>query len=137
MKKVFAILISIVFIGSGLRVSIDSHFCYGNLAATKISLNGEKASCGMNRTDDYNSDKVLFDSKCCDDQVSSITLSNKFFPEYYNVEKPFPVKQVMIFHNILSSEYGFLISGYSNRVFPPGEYSLKRLTQPDICVFQI
>ena len=137
MKKVFAILSSVVFIASFLRVSIDSHFCYGNLAATKISLNGEKASCGMRTTDAYNSDQVSFDSKCCEDQMSFLTLNNNFLPEYFNVEKPFPVKHVMIFHNILLSEYGFLIPDSSNSVFPPGEYSPKWLTSPEICVFRI
>jgi hypothetical protein len=137
MKKAFTILISVLFLASGLRVSIDRHYCGGSLSETKISLTGARASCGMETAGDNWSRQLVYDSGCCEDQMSSFTLSNNFFPESFQIEKPFPSRQVMIFQSVILSENGFLNNGYFNIIFPPWVKQQDRLTQPDICVFRI
>jgi hypothetical protein len=137
MKKALTILISVVFIASSLHVSIDRHFCQGSLFATKISFSREKASCGMEQADSPNTGNLIFDSKCCEDVMSSFTLNNNFFPEYFQVNKPYPVKQVMIFQNVVLPENSFFNIAIASFSSPPGENINFRHTLPDFCVFRI
>jgi hypothetical protein len=137
MKKAFNIILSVVFLASGLQVSIDRHYCSGTLFATKISLTGLKASCGMEQPGSKCNNQTVFDSKCCEDVMTSFTLNNNFFPEYFQFDKPFPANHVLSFLNIELSENSFLNPGNSNRIFPPGENLQKRLAQSEICVFRI
>ena len=137
MKKVLTILITIVFLASGLQVSIDRHYCSGNLASVKVSLTGEKATCGMEKDDSDCSNQLVFGSKCCDDQMSSVSGNNNYCPVYFQISKPLPQKQVIYFQNILISEIQSFDLNFHNNVFPPGGNFISRLTQPDICVFRI
>ncbi len=45
-------------LASGMKVSIDRHYCGGQLAATKISVTGKLASCGMETQDHRNSNQL-------------------------------------------------------------------------------
>ena len=137
MKKAFTILITVVFLSLGIQVSIDRHFCGGKLSAVKVSLTGEKATCGMEHCDSHINNQISLTSKCCDDQMSFLTGSDNYFPEYFQVDKPLPDNQVIYFQNILLTDSQSFDSNCSNGIFPPGKNIHSRLTQPDICVFRI
>ncbi len=136
MKKVFTILISVAFIVSGLYLSIDRHYCNGNLAAVKVSLTGDKASCGMARTFTKTGNLPAFGSKCCEDKILFLSAIDNFFPEFLQISGPFAVKQVIFFDRLLS-EYHLSNATFSGYDFPPGKFIIYRLSQPDICVFRI
>jgi hypothetical protein len=137
MRKALTIIISAIFLASGLQVSIDKHYCGGNLVATKVSLTGVKASCGMENADFRCSSHLIFDSKCCEDQMLNLALNNNFFPEYFHLDKPLPGKQVLSFQNIILSENKFSNLNFPSNVLPPGENIQNWLTQAEICVFRI
>jgi hypothetical protein len=137
MKKALAILICIFFIASGLRISIDRHYCGGFLAGTKISLTGEKASCGMEPTDFSNSIQFVFNSKCCEDLMSFFTMNSNFSPEYYRLDIPFPVQHIMAYQKINPDENGLSNVASLNRIFPPGEHLTNCLTRSYLCIYRI
>ena len=137
MKRTFVIVLSAVFLASGLQVSFDKHFCGGILSATKISFNGAKASCGMEESDSRCSNQPSYDSKCCSDQMTTFSINNNYLPEYFQLSKPFPIKPVLLFEHILLPGNLSSIATYTKCDSPPGINLLKRLTQPDICVFRI
>jgi hypothetical protein len=137
MKRALIILISAVFIASGFQVSIDKHYCGGSLFATKISLTGEKASCGMEQSNSICNSHSAVNAKCCEDLISSFSLNNNFFPEYYHLDKPFPEIHVFSFQKINLSESYFSNTYNYNRIFPPGENLINRPGQSEICVFRI
>jgi len=47
MKKVLSIISVLIIILAGLQVTVSSHYCGGEPVASKISLSGTLASCGM------------------------------------------------------------------------------------------
>jgi len=137
MKKVLIIIIAGILFASGMVVSIDRHYCGGNLADIKISFTGKMATCGMEQGNPVCPDHPVIGNKCCEDQVTYYCLSSNYFPEYFDITRPNPVRSIMAsdFNNfnvnvLLHSE---LISW----VVPPGYNILSRLTQQDICVFRI
>jgi hypothetical protein len=137
MKKAITILITVIFLTSLIHFSIGHHYCGGNLAAVKVSLTGEKATCGFEHGDSHRNNQISLTSKCCDDHTSFLTGNDNYYPEYFQVDKPLPDHQVLYFQNILLSESQSFDSNCSNSIFPPGKNIHSRLTQPDICVFRI
>jgi hypothetical protein len=137
MKKALSILFSIVFLGSGMNIYVAHHFCTERSPTVKISLTGEKASCGMDETDSPDSNCPVFDKRCCEDQVTSYILSNNYIPEFFELNKPVDKVHIILFQDYLSILSEPVTSSLQNTVFPPGKNLHARLTQPDICVFRI
>jgi hypothetical protein len=85
MRKALSILFSVVLLMSGISISIDRHFCGGNLVDVKVSLDGNLASCGMEKPADLISEQTSMNKKCCEDQLTWYNLSNKYLPEYSRI----------------------------------------------------
>jgi hypothetical protein len=47
MKKVLILLIAVILAVSGMQISLDRHYCGGQLADVRVSVTGKLASCGM------------------------------------------------------------------------------------------
>jgi len=47
MRKLSSISLAILILLAGMHITIATHFCGGEIAATKVSLAGIAASCGM------------------------------------------------------------------------------------------
>ena len=77
---------------AGMKVSIDRHYCCGQLAETKISFTAKPASCGMETQEPRNSNQLSFENKCCEDQVTYYSISNKFIPSNLNCHIRLPGK---------------------------------------------
>jgi hypothetical protein len=137
MKRVITILILLLFLASGLPVTMARHYCCGMLADVTISLNGEKASCGMEQNNYHFRNQLTLSSKCCEDQLSSFTVNNNYFPEYFHINKPLPEKHIIYLYTNLLICSQLINSKLSINVFPPGENLISGLKQPDICVFRI
>lgn len=80
MKGIFSILFSLVLLVPSVRISVDRHYCHGELADVKISLSGEKASCGMEETDSPYQGMPVFTGKCCEDHVTLLNLNSGDYP---------------------------------------------------------
>jgi hypothetical protein len=137
MKKALAISVALILVASGMHVSIDRHYCGGNLADVKISVSGKLASCGMEQTEAECGNNPVFDQKCCEDQLSYIIISKNYCPEYFKVTPQVSEKEI-----ILSREVSFISSNLyypetENLVLPPGDHPGKRQRQSHICVFRI
>lgn len=137
MKGIFSILVAIVMLASGTTVSIDKHYCGGELAATKISVSGKLASCGMETVQHHNPNQPLIDNKCCDDQLTSYLISNIFLPE-------FPGLSCLTHSKIIPSvnECNIMFRGPDmavnfTRMFPPGEKLKPAPALSEICVYRI
>ena len=66
-----------------LHFSVARHYCGGKYIATKISLSGDLASCGMEDTEgncpyDHTGDRI--DSHCCDDDLTAYSINNNYTP---------------------------------------------------------
>jgi hypothetical protein len=137
MKKVFAILIAVILLASGMQISLDRHYCGGNLADVKISVTGKLASCGMEKSESSCPIHSAIDKKCCEDQISFYSLNSNYFPEYYKLSHTSTERVI----NPILADNPIYVSAYSpdinNWVLPPGNYLKSGLTQSEICVFRI
>lgn len=138
MKKGFTILIAFIMLASGIRVSINLHYCGGQLAEAKVSLSGSPASCGMETHEDSCTDLLSAVENCCEDQSTLLGVSSNYIPEYFNHLFPANAKEIPSFSRYDErSGYTTALNLYSS-VLPPGDHLLK--TEPllsMICVLRI
>ncbi|HBH85228.1 MAG: hypothetical protein A2X05_05940 [Bacteroidetes bacterium GWE2_41_25] len=137
MKKVLTILTAAILLVSGMQVSLDRHYCGGNLIDVKISVTGKLASCGMEQYESSCPGHQAIDKKCCEDQLSFYSLNSNYFPEYFKLSNPTSQRDLLPIH------IGNFLPGNSlntdpvDWVLPPGDYHKSSLKRSEICVFRI
>lgn len=138
MKTILSVPLMMLILFSGIRVQIASHYCKGNYSGTKVSLGCELATCGM---EDHSGEKQsgdIFSTHCCDDVVSSYSVSTNCVPSVLDLLSP-----VQVFYHIslLKGEplfnHNLPIQTLSDTNMPPGCYSPYSVEQQAICVFLI
>src|SRR4030042_1463721 len=88
MKHIFSILFSLLVFLSGMHFSLATHYCQGKIAATKFSLSGEKASCGMEKcTSESPAKETQIESNCCMDEISVYATDNNYTPSGLQIKK--------------------------------------------------
>jgi hypothetical protein len=138
MRTVGAIPLIILLLFTGIKVSVATHYCCGQVAATRVSLTGEPASCGM--ADDKNTGPLqdVLANHCCDNVISSFSFSNNYFPSLYSFDK-FEVKAIDLF--ILPFDMvpkqELLIPDSGRETRPPGSLFPNDVLLSSICVFRI
>jgi hypothetical protein len=131
-KKALTILTAFVLIASGMHVSRASHYCEGKLAAVKLSVTGEKATCGMESCMPViNSTQKSYTDNCCENHVSVFLLD--YFETTTLFELSMPGQKIIhIFQTpvslLKSQEYLFKVSGF---------YCPESLSSSILCVFRI
>ncbi len=122
MKKISCHTIIAVILFSGINVQIASHYCRGNYSGSKVSLDGQLASCGMEDQSGKHSSEDSISSHCCSDVISSLSIS----PNYISSscpDLPDPRQEIIhisfIQNELLASQEIFL-SIASGNVRPPG-----------------
>jgi hypothetical protein len=78
MKKALAIPLILMILFSGITVKFSVHLCSGNIVATKFSLKGDIASCGMESPGPSRSGVDLFRTHCCDNLIASFQLKTNY-----------------------------------------------------------
>jgi hypothetical protein len=138
MKKLFSILFATLILLSGMHLSFATHICSGELSATKWSIFDEKATCGMESSNDAKPANNSFSSECCQDQISFYSVDNNYNASTTQINEP--VKQLLQVFDI-PKVIGilFLHTNSSSNTFvqPPGNYIASAVSLPDICVFRI
>jgi hypothetical protein len=138
MKKVISISLVIMMIAAMLHLSVAIHYCSGKIAASKVSLTGRLANCGMEGSEkELLLPGISFSKHCCDDLISTcgtdcnFVPSFSFIPESYNYN--FQVLAVLA--GFTNNSFPNLISLYTN-VNPPGVVMSTNVDLSDICVFR-
>ena len=138
-KKALTILSLIFLIASGMHVSLASHYCEGKLASVRLSVTGEKATCGMESClPVINSTQKSLSDNCCENHISSFSLN--YFESTSSLNLSTPIQKIIhIFKTpvslLMSQEYLFKVSG--SNTSPPGFYYPECLSSPILCVFRI
>jgi hypothetical protein len=139
MRRIVAIPLLLMLLFSGISVQIASHYCRGNYSGTKVSLDGQLASCGMENASLKQSTEDLISSHCCSDIISSVSISSNYIASA-NTDPPDPRQEVIhlsFIDNELTAcrEIGFHLS--SANVRPPGNYIHSGIEQQVLCIFRI
>jgi hypothetical protein len=139
MKKIISIFLTFLMLGALFHFSIATHYCGGTIAATKISLSGKLASCGMesdeNTTPLPGSNYV---SHCCENSLTFCGVGNNYSPTFSYIPEVYR-DQIRIIcipvHITLNSPT--LIKPISTNASPPGILSSNTVDLSDICVYRI
>jgi hypothetical protein len=138
-KKVFSILTVTLVITGMFHISVAWHYCGGKIAASKISLSGKLATCGMEGTKECCSiPGYHLKTHCCDDIVNVYSVESTYSPSYSVVTDitknvvDIPVERIL--PNRLNNF--FSITNYSDHS-PPGFPLSTEVDLSDICVFRI
>ena len=139
MKKILSISFALLIILSGMHLSIATHLCGGEIAASKVSISGELASCGM----EVSSDQCPIPGKhiekhCCDNKVSAFAVDDNYAPSFSEF-KAFAQTVLQVFIVPTSLEiYSFTsINLNSTDASPPENKLVHAVSLPKICVFLI
>lgn len=139
MKKFLTIPLALLILLSGMHFTIATHYCGGKIAATRVSLSGKEASCGM--ISDHrsgNSTETQVSSKCCDNEFAVYKIDSDYSPSAFhfkeinqNILQEFHIPEGFSFR----STFAFLT--HPTNVSPPDYFLANAVSMADICVFRI
>ena len=84
MKKIIALSLSILMLGSQVGFAVSTHFCGGSVFARAFSLVGSEVDCGMEESQESscpmvtNSDLSISEKPCCGDESNVYQLKEDF-----------------------------------------------------------
>jgi hypothetical protein len=139
MKKVFSIVSVLIIILAGLQVTISRHYCGGEPVASRISLSGAPASCGME--DNENNCPLPWHQltgNCCEDHVRIAGTVNIFTIPYVVGEDQNKDKVSLNLANEINLpetrvSFRQIYTGFN----PPGIYFTSSVNLENICVLRI
>lgn len=83
MKRVLSISLVLLMLAAMFNFTVATHFCSGKAAASKISLTGKLASCGMEDSDvNLPLSGTIFTTHCCDNIVTYCGTDNNYAPSF-------------------------------------------------------
>ncbi len=138
MKSVLSISLSVLILFSGINIRYAAHYCGGNVVATKISLSGEPATCGMEPGEASNSSSVTIKTHCCEDITSQFAINNTYIASVSATDLP---GQKIIDYGFFSADHliirGYPLINFYNDIIPPGNiHSITDLVSV-LCTFRI
>ncbi len=139
MKKGVSILFAFVMIATMFHFSVATHYCGGNIAASKVSLTGKLASCGMEDPQKQLPPHGIYFSKhCCEDVVSSYSTDNNYRPSFFNIPES---DQFNFQVSVLPTGHAVSPSIVSKSQFSdessPGVMISTNVYLSEVCVFRI
>jgi hypothetical protein len=139
MKKLFAILFAVIIVLSGMYVTVSTHYCGGVIAATKVSVSGELASCGMEgASDQCQVPGKHIRSNCCVNKISVFAIENNFVPSFSEFKS---ASQNILQIFAVSARFPLpvlsVLGIYHQNISPPGNIMVSAVSLLRICVFRI
>lgn len=138
MRSVGSILLAILFLLSGMHLTLSTHFCKGQPVASKISFTGIKATCGMESEKSALPSKgILIKANCCSDDVRVFKVESLFsysvcdFKVVPQKSLPYPGIPVNILPVLSYNQ-----KNYSDHS-PPDYCTLNSVHVEEICSFRI
>jgi hypothetical protein len=137
MRKILSIPLFVLILFSGITVNFSIHYCGGSVAATKVSLNGELATCGMESNNNDKSKGDRYTNHCCEDITASYSLSCNYIPSFHFDTNLFQQNNFAIGIPVRNTIQDLLnISSYET-IRPPGTYTPNSVDRQVLCIFLI
>jgi hypothetical protein len=138
MRKLFSIIFALFILLTGMHFTVASHFCGGKVAATKVSLTGKMASCGMESDLKTNTPlKTSLTSHCCDNDISVYSVDNNYMPSVFHFkEVAKPILHVFYIPGGFYFHADFPLLTNLINVSPPYQYLASAVCMADICLFR-
>ena len=139
MKKATSISLVILLIAALMHISVAVHYCGGKEVASRISLTGKLANCGMESSQNAETLPGLrFEKQCCDNVVTYCGTDTNFAPSFSFIAETFQYNFQLIFipSGLTADSFAGLIPLFTD-VSPPGALMSTYVDLSDICVFRI
>ena len=139
MKRGVSIVLVLFMLTAMFHITVAMHFCGGEVAASKISISGKLASCGMEGPEmGLPLSGTYFTRHCCEDVVTFYGIDNNYTPSYSFVPESFQYNfQVLAIPVWLSANPDADIFSLYSSVRPPGALMSTNVDLSGICVFRI
>jgi hypothetical protein len=139
MKKFISISLTSLLLATLFHFSVATHYCGGTIAATKISLSGKLASCGMEKDEDKTPlSGTYFVSHCCDNHIAYFGVTNNYHPTFSFVPEVYREHfNILSIPEGLTLQSALIINSISSNVSPPGTSASTFVDLSDICVYRI
>jgi hypothetical protein len=139
MRRSAILLLTLIFLLSGMNVTVATHYCGGKVARVKFSLSGLTATCGMESDQSAAPSKECqIKTHCCYDEVMVYEVENLFS---YSVsdfkvlaQKTLPYAGIPV--NIFLPVPSYNQHNYAD-YSPPGYYTVNSVRVDEICCFRI
>ncbi len=139
MKKVFSIFLSVLMLAAMFHFSIATHYCGGIEIASKVSLTGKLADCGMgNPKDDFSLSETVLSKLYCENNLAFCGVYANYIPSFSFIPQACQ-NNIQVFAvpaNYLITPLPFPFSLCAN-TGPPGAVGSTDVDLSDICVFRI
>jgi hypothetical protein len=139
MKRFISLPLLVLILFTGIKIDIASHYCGGRLAATKVSLIGKRATCGMEEHSVANTPNGLITKHCCDNVFFSVSLGINYVPSA-NLSVPDNAPEFNHFYiapEVSIRDHGQLLSCLFCIIKPPGNFVPNDVEQQSICIYRI
>jgi hypothetical protein len=139
MKKVFSISLTLLMLTAILHFSVATHYCCGIEVATKVSISGKLAGCGMEAPEsEIPLQCTYFSGHCCVDTVNIYGVGSYYTPAYSCVPESYQFNfKVLALPAELSCKSQIDFNPFYTKVSPPGAWRSTNVDLSDICVFRI
>ncbi len=139
MKKVVSVSLTFLLLAAMLHISVATHYCGGREFATKISLSGKLASCGMESAgNEIPLAGINFTRQCCSDEINYCRIDNNYTPSFSFIPEYFKctlqVYSIPVELPVISAE---LIKPSFTNGSPPGAMMSTNVDLSDICTYRI
>ena len=121
-----------------MHFTVAIHYCGSKLAAIKVSLSGELASCGMETDKDYLLPGIHIETDCCQNQGSVFAVDHNYSPSFTEFKafvhtdfQVYPIPENISFHSLTA------VNQTETDISSPENLLFKAVSLPKICVFRI
>ncbi len=139
MKKVTSISLVLLMLGAMFHISVATHYCGGQIAASKVTLTGKLASCGMEGpAKELPFPGESFSKHCCDDVITICETDSNYMPSFSFVPESYQNDfQILSALTVLSNNSFTGLDSFYTDVSPPGALMSTDVDLSGICVFRI
>lgn len=110
MKKIFILVISLLYLGMSTGIALNIHFCMNRVVSVALHLGAEEedacGTCGMDKTDNH----------CCKDVTKVVKLSDNHQPSHFSYAF------LSISSDLLLNQEGFIIPTQGLSAAPARNY---------------
>jgi hypothetical protein len=122
-----------------MHLTIATHYCGGELSASKVSFSGKLATCGMEgEADQQSTSGIHLEKHCCDNRVTTFAVDHNYSPSFTDFHSfAEHILQVFIVPESTSIHSYTAINLNSTDTSPPRNLLVHGVSLPNICVFLI
>jgi hypothetical protein len=137
MKKILSILLAGLIIASSVHLTIATHYCGGNFEGYKVSVSGEKASCGMEQSSPACNEHRTIGHNCCTDKIATYLITDNFSSTAFHFIKVAQGSLVFLFGHTSFHSIIFPFTSMQIAHSPPGECLPNMVDLASFCIFRI